>query len=115
MPLVAISDLPAYARLKEAGQEVLSADRADHQDIRELHIGVLNMMPDAALQATERQFLRFLGASNRIVQLHVHLFGAPGQIRKGSAAEHVSNYYESLDELKDYRQFGADFCLGCAH
>ena len=62
MPIVAHSSLPAFDRLRLSGQEVLDLDRANHQDIRELHIGLLNMMPDAALEATERQFFRLVGA-----------------------------------------------------
>jgi len=42
------------------------------QDIREIHIGLLNMMPDAALEATERQFFRLISESNQIAQFHVH-------------------------------------------
>ena len=49
MPLVAHNDLPTFDRLRAEGIRVLPADRALHQDIRELHIGLLNMMPDAAL------------------------------------------------------------------
>ncbi|MCG7963630.1 MAG: homoserine O-succinyltransferase, partial [Candidatus Thiodiazotropha taylori] len=48
MPLVAHTKLPTFDRLREEGQNVLSPDRATHQHIRELHIGLLNMMPDAA-------------------------------------------------------------------
>ena len=48
MPLVAHTNLPTFDRLRERGQVVLSLDRAVSQDIRELHIGLLNMMPDAA-------------------------------------------------------------------
>lgn len=77
MPLIANSALPSFDRLRSEGQEVLSTDRAQKQDIRELHIGLLNMMPDAALQATERQFLRMVGSCNRIAQFHVHLFTFP--------------------------------------
>ena len=58
MPLVAHNDLPTFQRLKTGGELILSLERATHQDIRELHIGFLNMMPDSALQATERQFIR---------------------------------------------------------
>jgi homoserine O-succinyltransferase len=65
MPLVQHSNLPTFSRLRDDGHEVLSLDRAIHQDIRELHIGFLNMMPDAALQATERQFIRLVGGCNR--------------------------------------------------
>ena len=74
MPLVQHSDLPTFSRLREQGHEVLSLDRAVHQDIRELHVGFLNMMPDAALTATERQFISLVGASNQIAQFYVYPF-----------------------------------------
>ena len=65
MPLVAHNALPSLQRLRETGANVvLPEDRAATQDIRELHIGLLNMMPDAALEATERQFFRLIGESN---------------------------------------------------
>ena len=74
MPIVAHTDLPTFDRLREEGQTILDPDRALHQDIRELHIGLLNMMPDAALAATERQFLRLINESNQIAQFFVHPF-----------------------------------------
>ena len=73
MPLVQHSKLPTFDRLRDTGHEVLSLERATHQDIRELHVGFLNMMPDAALQATERQFIRLVGGCNRIAQFYVCL------------------------------------------
>ena len=60
MPLVAHTELPTFQKLREEGETILAPDRASHQDIREMHIGLLNMMPDAALQATERQFFRLV-------------------------------------------------------
>ena len=77
MPLVAHTPLPSFDRLKQHGQEVLSLDRALTQDIRELHIGLLNMMPDTALEITERQFMRLVGNSNQIAQFYVHVFSLP--------------------------------------
>lgn len=100
MPLVAHTDLPTFKRLQEEGEEILTPERAKHQDIRELHIGLLNMMPDAALEATERQFLRLLGACNQIVQLHVHLFTIAGIERDVKAQAHLLRYYESFDKIK---------------
>ena len=99
MALIAHTGLPTFLRLDGEGYEVLSPDRAAEQDIRELHIGVLNMMPDAALEATERQFLRLLASCNRIVQLYVHLFTMPGIPRSGDALEHVARYYEPYSSL----------------
>ena len=100
MPLVAHSELPSFSRLREAGLEVLEPGRAAHQDVRELHIGLLNMMPDAALQATERQFMRLVGSCNRIAQFFVHPFTVDGVERVGEAREHVDRYYESFEDLQ---------------
>lgn len=100
MPLVAHSKLPSFSRLRESGLEVLDAGKAAQQDVRELHIGLLNMMPDAALEATERQFMRLIGSCNRIAQFHVHPFTIEGVDREGSAGEHVASYYEDFRRLR---------------
>ena len=100
MPLVAHTDLPTFQRLHDEGEEILSPDRASHQSIRELHIGLLNIMPDAALEATERQFFRLVGACNQIAQFHVHPFTIEGLERSPAAWEHIHKYYESFDQIK---------------
>jgi len=100
MPLIRNSGLPTFDRLEREGRQILDPERASHQDIRELHIGFLNLMPDAALEATERQFYRLVGESNRIVQLHIHPFTLPMIERGTEAAEHIRKYYESFDKLK---------------
>ena len=100
MPLVAHTDLPTFRRLQEEGEEILTADRASHQSIRELHIGLLNIMPDAALEATERQFFRLVGACNQIAQFHVHPFTIEGLERGPDAQAHIDKYYESFEQIK---------------
>ena len=101
MPLVAHTDLPTFQRLSEEGQEVLSVERARHQDIREMHIGLLNMMSDSALEATERQFYRLVGAANPIVQFHMHPFTIEGLPRSPEALSHIDRYYESFEKIRD--------------
>jgi homoserine O-succinyltransferase len=101
MPIVAHNALPTFQRLREEGQTILPSDRALHQDIRELHIGLLNMMPDAALEATERQFLRLVGQSNPIAQFYVHLFTFDEQPRGSKAQQHIARYYESFDQVRE--------------
>lgn len=101
MPLVAHSDLPTFAQLEEQGHELLSVDRAVHQDIRELHIGFLNMMPDAALQATERQFIRLVGGCNRIAQFFVYPFSLPELQRSERTEAYIARYYSDFDELRE--------------
>jgi len=101
MPLVQHSALPTFSRLRERGHEVLSLDRAMHQDIRELHIGFLNMMPDAALQATERQFIRLVGSCNRIAQFFVYPFSLPGMPRGDETLEYIERYYSRFEDLQE--------------
>ncbi len=101
MPLVAHSDLPAFERMKLEGQTVLPRDYALQQDIRELHIGLLNMMPDAALEATERQFFRLIGESNQIAQFYMHPFTLRELERGTKGQAHVDRHYESFDTVKE--------------
>ncbi|MCH7822372.1 MAG: homoserine O-succinyltransferase [Proteobacteria bacterium] len=101
MPLVAHNDLPTFSVLRDRGQVVLSLDRAREQDIRELHIGFLNMMPDAALAATERQFIRLVGSSNPIAQFYVYPFSIPELHRSEKAEEHIRKYYFNFKELTE--------------
>ena len=101
MPLVAHNELPTYERLRGEGYRVLSPSRASEQDIRGLHIGLLNMMPDAALAATERQFFRLIGSSNPISQFYVHPFTLD-EIPRGEAAQrHIDAFYEPLSSIME--------------
>ena len=101
MPLVAHNQLPTFERLRREGVTVLPPDRALHQDIRELHIGLLNMMPDKALAATERQFFRLVGDSNPIAQLYVHPFTLPQLARSATAQTHVDRFYDTFDRVRE--------------
>ena len=100
MPLVAHNALPTYRRLLDEGLPMLSVERAAEQDIRPLHIGLLNMMPDAALAATERQFFRLVGSSNSISQFYMHPFTIDSVKRADWAQNRVDNHYESFDSIK---------------
>ncbi len=100
MPLVAHNNLPTFARLRKEGQRVLPAEKAHQQDIREQHIGLLNMMPDAALEATERQFYRLIGESNPIIQIYIHPFTLPELPRGEKAQQHIKQYYETFENLQ---------------
>jgi len=100
MPLVAPTPLPTFHRLIAEGGGVTTLERALHQDIRELHIGLLNMMPDAALEATERQFFRLVGESNQIAQFYMHPFSIDSLPRGPKGHEHVARFYESFGRVK---------------
>jgi homoserine O-succinyltransferase len=72
----------------------------NHQVIRESHIGLLNMMPDPALEATERQFFRLIGHSNQIAQFYMHPFTLPSIKRGEKTQTHIDQYYQSFDDIK---------------
>lgn len=101
MPLVAHSKLPAFEKLAAEGVRILQPSVALKQDIRELHIGLLNMMPDAALGATERQFFRLIGESNPIAQFFVHPFTLEALPRSDEAQAYVDQYYEKFEDLRE--------------
>jgi len=101
MPLVAHNGLPTFEVLRARGQVVLSLERALEQDIRELHIGFLNMMPDKALAATERQFIRMVGTSNPIAQFYVYPFSIPELERSEKAQEHIREHYFEFEQLAE--------------
>ena len=99
MPLVEHSSLPTFRELRREGQTVLSLADATRQDVRELHIGLLNMMPDAAFKATEQQFMRLVGGSNQIWQLYVHCFTVAGLPRSESSQAYIDEHYDSLESI----------------
>ncbi|CAN0402451.1 unnamed protein product, partial [Phaeothamnion confervicola] len=101
MPLVRHFELPSFAELEASGQTILSLQQATHQDIRELHVGLLNMMPDAALEVTERQFLRLVGNCNQIAQFYVHPFTLSRLSRSASAADYIARYYRSFAQVRE--------------
>jgi len=100
MPLVAYNNLPTFERLREEGCIVLRDGKAHKQEIRGLHIGLLNMMPDAALEATERQFFRLIGESNPIAQFYVHPFTLPVFKRNEKAQAHIDAHYSTFEQIK---------------
>lgn len=101
MPIVANTGLPAFDDLRKEGATIVPFDVAVRQDIRELHIGLLNMMPDKALQATERQFFRLVNESNQIAQFHMHPFTLAELPRGDAARSHIARYYESFDQIRE--------------
>ena len=100
MPIVKSSNLPTFDRLIREGRPILPSNRAIHQDIRELHIGFLNMMPDAAMEATERQWFRLIGESNRVAQIYIYPFNLPVVERGKDAQAHIDKYYDSFEQLQ---------------
>lgn len=101
MPIVAYDNNPSLQRVADEGFDVIAPQVAEHQDIRELHIGFLNMMPDAAFMATERQFFRLTAASTNIVQIYIHPIKCEGVTRSADISAYIDSYYQDFDTLKN--------------
>jgi homoserine O-succinyltransferase len=64
-----------------------------------LDIGLVNNMPDSALEATERQFGALLAAAAPDRPVHLHLFSLPEIARGERAVEHMAPLYRPVDAL----------------
>src|SRR5690348_13578181 len=66
-----------------------------------LSIGLVNNMPDAALEATERQFQTLLNeAADNDITVRLNFYSLPGVPRKEAGRQHVSSYRD-IGELWD--------------
>ena len=97
MPITLPSSLPAYSVLENEGVMVMGEGRAANQDIRPLRIGLLNLMPKKI--QTENQFARLIGATP--LQIELTLIRMTSHQTKNTAAEHMSTFYRSFDEVRD--------------
>ena len=72
--------------------------RPQHADV-DLRIGLVNNMPDAALQATERQFMRLLRQAAGDVRIDFHCFSLPSMRRSRTAQWRVEKQYTDIADL----------------
>lgn len=95
MPVCIPDSLPARKTLEDENIFVMSAERAEHQDIRPLRIAVLNLMP--AKIVTETQILRLL--SNSPIQVDVRFIRTLTHESKNTPSEHLDTFYLSIEEV----------------
>jgi homoserine O-succinyltransferase len=65
-----------------------------------LSIGVINNMPDAAMRATERQFVTLLHAAAIGCDIRIHLSTLPAIRRSEAARERINARYTHVEDLK---------------
>jgi homoserine O-succinyltransferase len=68
-----------------------------------LTIGLINNMPDAALQATERQFTRLLQAAAGNKRIHLHCFSLPSVQRSPQAKQLMDGRYADIADINRLR------------
>jgi homoserine O-succinyltransferase len=77
-------------------RETEQFDRRQNADAV-LTIGLVNNMPDAALQATERQFMRLLEAAAGDSQIRFHCFSLPSVNRSQTVKGRLDQYTDIAD------------------
>ena len=100
MPLIAHNDLPAFERLRAEGASVVAPEMLELA-LPTLRIGLLNLMPDAALRATDRQFIRLVSAYTEEANLFVYPFTLAEDVRGPGARAHIGQHYSTFDSLRD--------------
>ncbi len=65
----------------------------------DLTIGLINNMPDAALQATERQFMRLLRHAAGDIRIDFHCFSLPSVRRSQQAQGRVGGQYTDIADI----------------
>jgi homoserine O-succinyltransferase/O-acetyltransferase len=75
-------------------------------DTSGMHIGLVNNMPDAALEATERQFRTLLSEAAEGMVVRFSLFALPEVRRSDDARRRIAGSYSSTSALWDNRLDG---------
>ena len=96
MPIKIQSDLPVKEILERENIFVMDENRALHQDIRPISIGILNLMP--LKQDTELQILRSL--SNTPIQVDVSFIMVSSHESTHTSMSHLNKFYQTFDEVK---------------
>jgi homoserine O-succinyltransferase len=65
----------------------------------ELTIALVNNMPDSALKATERQFMRLVQSAAGKTRVRFHCFALPTVARSKQAKDHIDKDYVDIAEL----------------
>jgi homoserine O-succinyltransferase/O-acetyltransferase len=102
MPIKIPNQLPAKEILQGENIFLMDEHRAIHQDIRPLKILLLNLMPTKIV--TETQLLRLLG--NTPLQTDLTLLRTHSHQSKNTPEEHLFNFYQTFDKIKDEKYDG---------
>lgn len=102
MPVNIPASLPAVEYLRAENIFVMDTCRAQSQDIRPLHILVLNLMPLKII--TETDLLRLL--SNTPLQIELDLISPEGHISQNTPQEHIETFYKDFSQVKSQNYDG---------
>jgi len=95
MPIKIPRELPAFQALSDERVFVMTADRAEKQDIRPLKVGIVNLMPTTI--DTEIQLLRLLGHSP--LQVDITFLKMGSHTSKNAPPGHLEKFYINSQEI----------------
>ncbi len=93
-------------RFSSEAKTQTSLSNAWEVDARCLHIGLVNNMPDAALEATERQFRTLLDEAADGIAVRLSFFALPEVPRSERAGRRIAGSYLPVSELWESRLDG---------
>lgn len=96
MPIKIPNHLPAVQILERENIFVMDQDRAYAQDIRPLHLLILNLMPNKSV--TETQLLRLLG--NTPLQVEVDFIYTESYAPRHTSRDYLSEFYGTFAEVR---------------
>ena len=99
MPIKTQNDLPAKEILEKENVFVMDENRAVHQNIRQLEIAIVNLMP--LKEETELQILRSL--SNTPLQVNVTFITTKSHESTHTSMSHLNKFYQTFDEVKNQK------------
>ncbi len=97
MPIKVKNNLPAKKIMEKENIFMMDEDRAVTQDIRPLHIAILNLMP--MKENTEVQLLRSL--SNTPLQIEITFLTTASYVGSHTPESHLNEFYKTFDDVKD--------------
>jgi homoserine O-succinyltransferase/O-acetyltransferase len=105
---VSLDEGPSSRRIPTGPQRRAGAapTRVRATAVETIEIGLINNMPDAALEQTERQFIGLLNAGAGERRIRLTMFSLPEVVRAGAARERVELHYAPIEELWDSRLDG---------
>jgi homoserine O-succinyltransferase/O-acetyltransferase len=104
---VFVDGYPGIATLLHRSARGTSRGRLHEEQSRHIRIGLINNMPDAAMEATARQFLTLLeSAAAHEVVIRLKLFSMPGISSSDWRRRHLSAYYSDFSDFWDARLDG---------
>ena len=105
MPVISHPNLPSLERLESSGLVLNDGLSINESDRRNLHIGLLNLMPDAAFKATERQFVSML-ASNKEFLIHLYPTTVSTENRSDKLKTYINDHYNNIKEFQNRKYDG---------